>query len=229
MNVSMLSFVKIDSPMPHQASVIWLHGLGASGHDFEPIVAELSLPDNLPVRFIFPHAPMRSVTINNGVVMRAWYDIFDTQFDRKVDIDSIYQSAQMVEDLIEYEIDQGISSDRIILAGFSQGGVIALHAGLRCERQLAGILSLSAYLPTKDSLTEEQSKANRSVPIMMAHGLYDPVVPYSLGMKAKEYLSTYGYHIDWKEYSIEHSVCQEEVKDIRTWIMKVLSSQSASN
>jgi phospholipase/carboxylesterase len=225
MSASLLEYIKIEPPVPPHAAIIWLHGLGANGHDFEPIAGELNLPDRLPVRFIFPHAPMRGVTINNGIVMRAWYDILDMKFDRKVDTDSIYQSARMVENLLEHEITNGIPSDRIVLAGFSQGGVIALHAGLRYGKQLAGILSLSGYLPTKNRLAEEQSRSNSAVPIMMAHGTYDPVVPYSHGIEAREVLLKYGYRIHWKEYSMEHSVCQEEVADIRAWLLKVLSVQ----
>ncbi len=202
-------------------SVIWLHGLGADGHDFEPIVNELNL--TLPVRFIFPHAPEMPVTINNGLSMPAWYDISSQQIDSLQDEAGIRKSQQAILHLIEREIERGIESDNIILAGFSQGGAIALHTGLRYEKPLAGIMGLSTYLPLIDSVKNELHDANRQTPIFLAHGGYDPVVPFQLASNTSAFLNKLNYATELKKYEMEHSVCPEEVNDISNWINSVFN------
>jgi len=199
-------------------SIIWLHGLGADGHDFEPVVQELHLTQL--VRFIFPHAPTMPVTVNNDMSMPAWYDITSAQIDDRQDETGIRQSQQSILLLIEKEIERGIKSCNIILAGFSQGGAIALHTGLRYEKPLAGMMGLSTYLPLMDSVKNEVHNANRKTPIMLAHGIHDPVVPYNLADKTKIYLEQLGYTTELHSYEMEHSVCPEEVNDISAWINK---------
>lgn len=211
----LLPCVEIDSSNSSH-SVIWLHGLGADGHDFEPIVQELNL--NQPVRFIFPHAPTMPVTVNNGMSMPAWYDITSAQIDSRPDETGIRQSQQSILLLIEKEIERGIKSSNIILAGFSQGGAIALHTGLRYEKPLAGIMGLSTYLPLMDSVKNEIHAANQKTPIMLAHGLHDPIVPFNLAEKTKAYLEQLSYTTELHSYVMEHSVCPEEVNDISDWI-----------
>ena len=203
--------------------VIWLHGLGADGHDFVPVVPELQLPDSPGVRFIFPHAPHRAVTINGGYVMRAWYDIYEQDLTADQDEEGIVESSKLIEQLIEQQISEGIAQQKIILAGFSQGGAMALHIGLRLGYQLAGIMALSCYLP----LAEEQPLASTcgpTIPIFMAHGNFDPVVPKDAGLNSKTLLENAGYDILWKEYPMEHSVCGEEIEDISQWLIKVINS-----
>lgn len=204
--------------------VIWLHGLGADGHDFEPIVTELQLPDDLSVRFIFPHAPMIPVSINNGYVMRAWYDIKGIDIGSEQDETGIRDSQAFVEELIEQQISRGIASDRIVLAGFSQGGAIILQTGLRLEKSLAGLMVLSSYLPLAGSLEQEKTPQNVAVPIFMAHGDSDPVVSHELAYLARSQLEQQGYKLEWHEYSeMQHSVCAEEIEHISRWLQKVLS------
>jgi phospholipase/carboxylesterase len=203
---------------PATATVIWLHGLGADGFDFVPIVNELRLPATLPVRFIFPHAAPRPVTINNGFVMRAWYDILGFGPGRAEDEAGIRQSEAVVRGYIEREVAAGIGTDRIVVAGFSQGGAIALQTGLRYPQRLAGIMALSTYLPLRGSLASEASAANRDVPILMCHGLRDPIVPLELGKASRDALSGLGYPLEWQSYPMEHSVCMEEVVDISSWL-----------
>jgi phospholipase/carboxylesterase len=202
----------------HQASVIWLHGLGASGHDFEPIVPELHLPDESGVRFIFPHAPIRAVTINGGMQMRAWYDVRHMDLRLQEDSKSIIDSAVLINNYVDNEITSGIPANKIVIAGFSQGGAIALHAGLRYPYKLAGLLVLSAYLPLPDRLANEGSKVNGAVDIMMAHGIYDPLIPVAAGKQSCEFLQQLGYTIDWRTYPMEHAVCLEEIQDIGAWL-----------
>ena len=199
-------------------SIIWLHGLGADGHDFEPIVNELNTTQ--AIRFIFPHAPSMPVTVNNGMSMPAWYDITSAQIDNKQDEAGIRKSQQSVLALIEREIQRDISSSNIILAGFSQGGAIALHTGLRYEKPLAGIMGLSTYLPLIDSVKDEIHQANKNTPILLAHGKHDPVVPFSLAEKTKTFLDEFNYTSELHSYVMEHSVCPEEVNDISDWINK---------
>jgi len=198
-------------------SVIWLHGLGADGHDFEPIVPELRLPADLPLRFVFPHAPIRPVTINGGMEMRAWYDIVAIQRGAQEDAGGIRESAAAVSALIAREAERGVPPERVVLAGFSQGGAIALHAGLRYPHTLAGIIGLSTYLPLK-AATGEFHAANRHTPLFMAHGTLDPVVPAFLGEESAELLTQAGYPVEYKSYVMPHSVCPEEVEDIRNWL-----------
>ncbi len=200
------------------AAVIWLHGLGADGHDFVAIVAELRLPPSMSVRFIFPHARPRPVTINNGFVMRAWYDITSLGPDRREDEAGIRESAEVVRKYVEQENARGIVSDRIVIAGFSQGGAIALQAALRHPQRLAGVLALSTYLPLQQSLAAEASPANRDVPILVCHGLNDGVVPATMGKAAHATLQSLGYPVEWHAYPMEHQVCMEEVVEISRWL-----------
>ena len=200
------------------ASVIWLHGLGADGNDFVPIVPELQLPPGLAVRFIFPHAPVRPVTINNGMVMRAWYDIRELSASGAADEAGIRDSAAILAKFIQRERDAGVAANRIVVAGFSQGGAIALHAALRHPERLAGVMALSTYLPLRSTLAAEASKANRDLPILMCHGRFDPVLPMQLGTASRDLLRAEGYGVEWKEYPMQHQVCLEEIQDIAAWI-----------
>ena len=197
-------------------SVIWLHGLGADGHDFEPIVNELTLTKS--IRFIFPHAPAMPVTINNGIVMPAWYDIKAMQIDSLQDAAGIHKSQASILALIEREIERGINSENIILAGFSQGGAIALHTALRYSKKLAGIMGLSTYLPLADTVENEMHDANKDTPIFLGHGSLDTVVPFNLALETQDTLNKLGYSSELKKYPMEHSVCVEEINDISAWI-----------
>jgi phospholipase/carboxylesterase len=210
--------VVVTPQIPPTAAVIWLHGLGADGFDFVPIVSELRLPESLPVRFIFPHATPRPVTINNGFVMRAWYDIKGFGPERPEDEAGIRESEGVVRQYMEQQIAQGIAADRIILAGFSQGGAIALQTGLRYPQRLAGIMALSTYLPLRATVAQEASQANRDVPILMCHGTYDPVVVPQMGEMSRDILRGLGYSIEWHSYPMEHSVCMDEIADISRWL-----------
>ena len=203
--------------------IIWLHGLGADGHDFEPIVPELRLSDQLNIRFIFPNAPMKPVTINQGQVMRSWYDIVLGDSAAQQDESGIRSSQQLLIELIESQITAGIDSSRIILAGFSQGGVIALQTGLRFTKPLAGIMALSTYLSLADSLSDEKTTENANIDIFLAHGSIDPVIPVSLAHQSRDRLETQGYKPQWTEYSgLPHSVSGQEISDIAQWIARVL-------
>jgi len=197
------------------ASIIWMHGLGASGHDFAGVVPALALPAGLALRFIFPHAPQRPVTINNGYVMPAWYDIRNERFNDGEDAAGIEASAQAIMQLVQQEMARGIDSRRIILAGFSQGGAIALHCGLHSPLPLAGIIALSSYLPLADRLPEH---TDISPPILMLQGSADPIVPLALAEHSRQQLLAAGYRIDWHSYPIEHTVCAEEITEIGRWI-----------
>jgi phospholipase/carboxylesterase len=212
----MLDGIEITTGAEPRLSVLWLHGLGADGHDFEPIVPELGL--RVPVRFIFPHAPVRPVTINGGMAMRAWYDILG--FDRRAKEDSagIRASAAAVTELVDREIERGMASDRIVLAGFSQGGAIALHTALREPRPLAGVLALSTYLPLAATLASERCAANARIPLFMAHGTDDGVLPIQLAESSRGTLEALGYAVDWHVYPMAHSVCMEEVSAIGAWL-----------
>ncbi len=205
----------------HQYSIIWMHGLGADGHDFEAIVPELDLPDNHKTGFIFPHAPIQPVTINGGMEMRSWYDILEMSLERKVDITGIYQSSSAIESLIQQEVDRGIPTDNIMLAGFSQGGVIALQTALKAQYKLAGIMALSTYLPTLNEITNDASQENSNIPIFMAHGNIDPVVDMQMGLQVFHQLKALNYPISWHEYHMQHSVCQQEIVDISHFIKSV--------
>lgn len=204
------------------AAVIWLHGLGADGHDFVPLVPELHLPQSLAVRFVFPHAPHRPVTLNNGYVMRAWYDIKALGLQGQEDAVGIHASEQAVRHLIQAELGHGIPAQRVVVAGFSQGGAVALQTALRYPQRLAGIMALSTYLPLRDTLASEASAINREVPILMCHGRQDPVVPLQLGELSRGALQTLGYQVDFRTYDMPHSVCVDEVQDIAGWLSRVL-------
>jgi phospholipase/carboxylesterase len=203
------------------AAVIWLHGLGADGHDFEPVVPELRLPVALQVRFVFPHAPVRPVTLNQGMRMRAWYDIFRLGGGPE-DEAGIRASQVLVEELIVKQNQCGISTDRIVLAGFSQGGAIALQAALRHPARLAGVLALSTYLPLASALGKERSEANLETPIFMAHGTFDDVIPLARAEQSRTLLAGLGYELQWRTYPMPHSVCGGEIADIAEFLAKVL-------
>lgn len=203
------------------AAIIWLHGLGADGHDFAGIIPELRLPPALSVRFIFPHAPSIPVTINNGFIMPAWYDILELDIDRKVDVEQLTRSAEAVHALIEREIARGIDSRRIILAGFSQGGAVILQAALSFRLPLGGAMSLSSYFATADSIRPDP--ANAALPVLVCHGSQDPVVSERLGMQANAALQALGHPTQYHRYAMEHSVCIEEIRDISAWLQARLS------
>ena len=206
------------------AAVIWLHGLGADGHDFVPIVPELGLPEDHAIRFIFPNAPVRRVTINNGMPMRAWYDILSLTRMSQQDEAGIRDSEKIVQGFIQRELDAGIAARRIVIAGFSQGGAIALQTALRYPQRLAGLLPLSTYLPMADKLATEASAANRDLPILMCHGEFDPVLPYSMGENSWEILRAGGYAVDWRSYPMQHQVCADEIEAIGAWLREKLAS-----
>jgi phospholipase/carboxylesterase len=210
--------VEINPLMPPRACIIWLHGLGADGHDFEPLIPELGLVNERALRVILPHAPYRPVTINGGQVMRAWYDILAPDLLQAEDCQGIRESEQQLRALIAREVGNGIPAEYIVLAGFSQGGAIALQTGLRYPQRLAGILALSSYIPLAATLEAERAGVNAGVPIMMAHGLYDPVVSLALAEASRDQLLRLGYTVDWHSYPMPHAVCPEEIADIRDWL-----------
>ena len=214
--------VLVEPRSPARTSVILLHGLGADGHDFESIVPELRLPDSMATRFVFPHAPVRPVTLNGGHRMRAWYDLYGLDRSSHEDETGIRQSAEAAHRLIRRESERGIAADRIVLAGFSQGGAVALFAGLRYPERLAGILALSTYLPLAATLEAEAHPANAAVSIFMAHGTLDPVVALGLAQHSKDALLARGLPVDWRTYRMPHSVSAEEIADIRAWLLEVL-------
>ncbi|MPZ43858.1 MAG: carboxylesterase [Betaproteobacteria bacterium] len=217
-----LETIEIETGPSPAAAVVWLHGLGADGNDFVPIVKELRLPPQLRVRFVFPHAPMMPVTINNGYVMRAWYDVTFDGLDRRPDARGIVASQAAIEALAAREQARGIASERIVLAGFSQGGAITLQAGLRHAQRLAGLMVLSSYLPLPETLAAEAAQANAATPIFMAHGTDDPVIDIELGQRSRALLAERGYPVEWHEYPMPHSVCLEEIEDISRWLQQVL-------
>ena len=223
MPVVLLESIEIETAPNPDAAVVWMHGLGADGHDFEPIVPELRLPESTRVRFVFPHAPLRPVTVNQGHVMRAWYDIRALAGVRREDEAGVRQSARQIEALLARERQRGIASGRIVVAGFSQGGAMALHTGLRYPDRLAGILALSCYLPVANTLDAELSPANRDVPIFWAHGLHDPMIPQAMAEQGRAQLGELGYRIDWHQYPIPHSVSAEEIADVARWLARVLA------
>ena len=218
----MLETLELETGPRPTAAVIWLHGLGADGYDFEPIVPELDLPDALPVRFVFPHAPLQPVTINGGAVMRAWYDVYSLEGERREDEAGVRASQARVEALIARERTRGVPTRRIVLAGFSQGGAIALQTGLRHPARLAGIIALSTYLPLAGTLAAEASSANRDVPIFMAHGRFDDLIPLERAVRSRDALRKAGYAVEWHDYPMSHAVCPEEIADIATWLRGVL-------
>lgn len=219
---TLLDSIEINPNSQATAAVIWLHGLGASAHDFAPIVQVLGLPKNHSIKFIFPHAPKQAVTLNHGFIMPAWYDIYGLTKDTKQDKDGIKATAKLIYQLIEKEIQLGISSERIIIAGFSQGGAMALHCGLNYHSTLGGVIALSTYLPIADDFIHTRHAANQNTPIMLAHGRQDNTVPYNWGEIAGDTLQSLNYQVNWYSYDIAHELCDREIKDIGLWIKKVL-------
>lgn len=219
--------VEINPNGPPQACILWLHGLGADGNDFSPIVPELNLPAEHRVRFVFPHAPLRPITINRGYIMRGWYDVTDATFNEDHDLSGIRASTAAIHDRIASEIARGIPSRRIVLAGFSQGGCIALHAGLSYPHPLAGILALSTYTVTSGDPEWTAAPANASTPVFMAHGIQDTVIPRRFGERSAAVLRERGYSVEWHSYPIAHSVCPAEVADIAAWLRRVLDMGAA--
>lgn len=217
----MLDALEVATGPKPTAAVIWLHGLGADGNDFAPIVPELDLPA-APVRFVFPHAPSMPVTINGGYVMPAWYDILGTDINRREDEAGVRASQKAVEQLIEREHERGVAPNRIVLAGFSQGGAIAFQTALRRSQPLAGVMALSTYVPLAATLAAERNAASNAVPIFMAHGTYDPIIPLATAERSRDLLQGLGYAVDWHEYPMEHSVCPEEIAAIGAFLRKVL-------
>jgi phospholipase/carboxylesterase len=216
-----LDTVEVETAPSPELAVIWLHGLGADGHDFEPVVPELVL--ETPTRFVFPHAPVRAVTINNGMPMRAWYDISGFS-GAPEDASGIRASASAVARLVDRELERGIPAARIVLAGFSQGGAIALHLGLRESRRLGGIVALSTYLPLATTLSGEKSAANEGLPIFLAHGSADPLIPIELAERSRRALEREGYAVEWRVYPMAHSVCMEEIRAIADWLKPLARS-----
>ncbi len=220
MSAPVLESIEIETAPDPRASIIWMHGLGADGNDFVPLVDEIELP--VAARYIFPHAPMMPVSINGGYVMRAWYDISDAAI-RREDEAGVRASQQSIEALLAREKARGVPAQRIVLAGFSQGGAIALQAGLRHAERLAGIMALSTYVPLADTLASEANPANRQVPVFMAHGTADPMIPCSRAQASRDLLLQQGYAVEWHEYRMQHSVCPEEIVAIGVWLRKVLA------
>lgn len=218
MQGELLNCVEVEPRTQARASVIWLHGLGADGHDFEPLVPLLEVPPDAGVRFVFPHAPQRAVTINMGMLMPAWYDIRDLGLRHDEDEVGIAASAIRIAALIEREVARGVAESSIVLAGFSQGGAIALHVALRHPRRLAGVMALSTYLVQADRIAAERAAANQSLPIFMAHGSQDPMVSIDRGEASWRHLESFGYGVEWHEYPMAHEVCPAEVRDIARWL-----------
>jgi phospholipase/carboxylesterase len=217
----LLETIEVETGARPGAAVIWLHGLGADAHDFEPVVPELRLPASLAVRFVFPNAPQRPVTINMGMRMRAWYDILELGGGAE-DEAGIRDSQRQLEKLIEREKTRGIPARRIVLAGFSQGGAIALQTSLRHPERLAGVLALSTYLPLASTLLLERSAINGDVPVFMAHGTLDPMIPIARAAQSRAMLQSFGYPVEWREYPMPHSVCPQEIADIAAFLVRIL-------
>jgi phospholipase/carboxylesterase len=218
----LLEAIEIETAPSPSRAVIWLHGLGADGHDFVDVVPALGLRDT-PVRFVFPHAPMMAVTINHGMVMRAWYDVRGDAGVRREDEPGVRASQARIEALIAREKARGVAAERLVLAGFSQGGAMALHTGLRHPERLAGVMALSCFLPLADRVAAEASAANRDVPIFMAHGTHDPLIPLARAVQARDTLVSLGYRVEWHQYPMPHSVCDAEVLDIADWLRRILA------
>ena len=223
MNAPLLDCLEIETAPNPSHAVIWLHGLGADGHDFAPIVPELRLGAAPAVRFVFPHAPVRPVTLNNGMAMRAWYDITLLAAGAREDAGGIRASEAAVRALIERENQRGVPTDKIVLAGFSQGCAMTLHTGTRLPQKLAGMIGLSGYLPLADTFAAEHSDANLDTPIFMAHGLFDPVVQLARGQASQHILAEAGFDVSWKTYPMPHSVCADEIADIGAYLRRVLA------
>ncbi|MEA3241945.1 MAG: alpha/beta fold hydrolase [Pseudomonadota bacterium] len=215
-----LDVLEIEPEGPASCAVIWLHGLGADGHDFKPLVQQWGLADELGARFILPHAPRRPVSLNAGMVMRAWYDLYDLGFEAGEDGEGIGQAHQQVLGLIRREKQRGIGSDRILLAGFSQGGAVALHTALRCRAPLAGVLALSSYLPLADLLVEEKCADPSSLVIRMDHGDQDPVVSFAVAERCRDLIESQGYEVEFHRYPMAHSLCVPQMESLRNWIVQ---------
>ena len=218
----LLEAIDVETGPSPRAAVIWLHGLGADGHDFEPIVPEMKLPAGAAIRFVFPHAPMRPVTVNNGMVMRAWYDVMISGGRRQEDEPGVRESDRQIRALIARERERGVPASAIFLFGFSQGGAMALSTGVRYEERLGGIAALSCFLPLADKIAAEATAVNRDVPIFMAHGTHDPMIPLDRGAQARDHLAGLGYQVEWHEYRMPHSVCGEEIADLSAWLSRFL-------
>jgi phospholipase/carboxylesterase len=215
--------VEVQTGPSPTGSVIWLHGLGADGHDFEPVVPELHLPEDLELRFVFPHAPMRPVTINGGMEMRAWYDIVSLDTEGRADESGIRESSAILAKLIEAEQQRGIDVSRIVIAGFSQGGAIAIQTVLAWKEKLAGLMALSTYLPLP-KMIESEHVGDTSLPVFMGHGSFDPMVTLQMGQHARDQLQTLGYSVDWHEYPMAHGVCPQEITDISAWLQSIYTN-----
>ncbi len=202
-------------------SVIWLHGLGADGHDFEPIVPELKLPSGVALRFVFPHAPVQAVTINGGMEMRSWYDVKSFDSDGRADREGVLESSTLLEELIAGEIARGIDPGKIVIAGFSQGGAVALHTVLHTQHNIAGLMALSTYLPLPDDI--QNAVCRKDLPIFMAHGSFDPVLHMEWARASADKLVASGYTVEWHEYPMAHAVCPQEIADISTWLCAIYS------
>ncbi|WP_028319502.1 alpha/beta hydrolase [Desulfobulbus elongatus] len=220
--MSLLPAIELETRSAPDAAVIWLHGLGADGSDFAPIVPELHLPPDLGIRFIFPHAPAMPVTVNGGYVMPAWFDILEMAIDRKVDSAQLLVSAARINRFVDRELDRGIDSRRIVLAGFSQGGAVAYQVGLSHSRPLGGLLAMSTYFATSDSIA--LSEANFDLPIEIHHGIHDPVVPQALGIRAAEFLRDRGYSVAFRSYPMDHSVCPQQIAHIADALQRFLGN-----
>lgn len=220
--VNKLEYLEVNPKGKPEACVVWLHGLGADGYDFVDVVPSLNLPEGHNIRFIFPHAPQRPITINAGMVMPGWYDILGLTMKDPHDEVGIKASEQLIFLLLQDIFATGIPSDRIILMGFSQGGALSLHSALRFPQRLGGVAALSAYLPLDSLLPQERHPANAALPIFMAHGMADPVVPYLMGLHASQQLEKLGYSVEWHAYPILHTVCMPELADISHWIQRIL-------
>ena len=222
MSETLLPYVEVNPVGTVDAVVIWLHGLGDSGNGFAPIVPQLEIPDSMAIRFVFPHAPSIPVTINGGMEMRAWYDIKSLSFEDRADMEGVERSAKQVEQLLQQEIDNGIPPERIVLAGFSQGGVISYYLSLRLKQKLAGILTLSTYMCDKDQSRSGWSEVNKETPIFASHGAYDEMVPIALGKSAQMNLEEAGYNASWQQYPMQHNVHMSQLQDISKWLQERL-------
>jgi len=223
----LLETIELETHATCEWSLIWLHGLGADGSDLAPVVPELGLDPSIAIRFVFPNAPAIPVTCNGGYVMPAWYDIVSlAKNSREIDVEGIVKSRQQIRRLIEREKERGVTSDRIFLAGFSQGGAVAYTTGLTHPESLAGIVALSTYLPTTEMVTREATAANRQIPIFAAHGVEDDVVPLELGVDARDFLQRKGYRSEWRQYPMPHSICLDEIRDIGTWLNACVTAKS---
>ena len=226
MTSDLLECIEIETGKAPRASVIWMHGLGADGNDFVPIVRELELEGAPEIRFVFPHAPMRPVSINNGYVMRAWYDVKWGDLEgrtKQADETGIRESQRAIERLIDREIERGIAAGDVVLAGFSQGGAMALQTGLRHPEKLAGLMCLSGYVPLSDTVPSERSEASIDTPIFMVHGQSDGVIPIARAEQSRDLLKSFGYQVEWHDYPMQHSLCEEEIDHIGAWLKKVLA------